>query len=80
MADKICLDATNRKRMLRASDVLADHGFSEASRAVRALHGNSDLALHSTALGELRRVPDVVVHEAGLTTGACQGSCRVVEV
>ena len=63
----ICLDATDRKRMLRASDVLAEHGFLEASRAVRALHGNSDLALQSTALSELRRVPEAVVHEAGLT-------------
>ena len=66
----ICLDAMDRKRMLRASDVLAEQGFAAAAQAVRAIHANSELALHSTAFQQLRRVPEPVLQAAELTPDA----------
>ena len=76
----ICLDAMDRKRMLRASDVLAEQGFAAAAQAVRAIHANSDLALYSAAFQQLRRVPEPVLQAAELTPNAAGAIPSVANV
>ena len=67
---RVFLDTADRPRMRGAAEVLTAAGYPDAANAVRALPGATELGLWLAALGELRPVPEAILHAARLTPDA----------